>query len=338
MFYVLHGENEFGRADELARLREKLASGDPTMAELNITVLEGGKLTFGELRHACDTIPFMADRRMVIVHGLLGILSSRRKGKEAAASQRETPAWKREYLKELADYLPHLPPTTRLVFVEPKKLESSHPILKVAREESCGHIKLYDLPKESKLPGWIQGQVRAKGGTLSSEATSMLAALVGNDLRLLDQELEKLLLYAGQRQITTNDVRALVSRARQESIFDLVDCVGQRQTDRALQLLHLMLEDGAVPLYLLAMLARQIRILIQVKELGAQGLTQPEMARRLKLHPFVVEKGVVQARNFIMAQLEAAHQHVLETDWAIKTGEVEDLVALDMLVVALNRV
>jgi DNA polymerase-3 subunit delta len=166
----------------------------------------------------------------------------------------------------------------------------------------------------------------------------MLAALVGNDLRLLDQELEKLLLYAGQRQITTNDVRALVSRARQESIFDLVDCVGQRQTDRALQLLHLMLEDGAVPLYLLAMLARQIRILIQVKELGAQGLTQPEMARRLKLHPFVVEKGVVQARNFIMAQLEAAHQHVLETDWAIKTGEVEDLVALDMLVVALNRV
>ena len=115
MFYVLHGENEFGRAEELARLRKKLASGDPAMAELNTTVLEGSKLTFGELRHVCDTVPFMADRRMVIVHGLLGMLSSRRRGKEAATSQGETPAWKRQYLKELAGYLPHLPPTTRLV-------------------------------------------------------------------------------------------------------------------------------------------------------------------------------------------------------------------------------
>jgi DNA polymerase-3 subunit delta len=99
-----------------------------------------------------------------------------------------------------------------------------------------------------------------------------------------------------------------------------------------------MLEDEAVPLYILAMLARQIRILIQAKELGAQGLTRQEMARRLKLHPFVVEKGEAQARNFTMAQLEAAHQRLLQTDWAIKTGEVEDLVALDMLVVALTRI
>jgi DNA polymerase-3 subunit delta len=338
MFYVLHGENEFGQAEELATFRSEMASGDPAMAELNTTVLEGGKLTLGELRHTCDTIPFLTDRRMVIVHGLLGMLSSSRKGREGEAAQEETPTWKRQYLKELAEYLPHLPPTTRLVFVERKKLDASHPVLKVAGREPCGHVKLYDLPRQSELPGWIQKQVRAKGGTLSSEATSMLAALVGNDLRLLDQELEKLLLYAGERQITTQDVRALVSRARQESIFDLVDCVGRRQTDRALRLLHRMLEDEAVPLYILAMLARQIRILIQAKELGAQGLTRQEMARRLKLHPFVVEKGEAQARNFTMAQLEAAHQRLLQTDWAIKTGEVEDLVALDMLVVALTRI
>jgi len=164
----------------------------------------------------------------------------------------------------------------------------------------------------------------------------MLAALVGNDLRLLDQEIDKLLLYADGQQVTTEEVRALVSRARETSIFDLVDCVGRRQTGKALLLLHRLLDDGEAPLYLLAMLARQIRILIQVSELRAQGLNQQEVAKRLKLHPYVVEKGLAQARNFEMPQLEAAHSQLVETDWAIKTGKMEDVLALDTLVVALT--
>ena len=166
---------------------------------------------------------------------------------------------------------------------------------------------------------------------------SLLAELVGTDLRLIDQEIEKLLLYAGERPITRDDVRALVSRARETSIFDLVDCVGRREADQALRLLHRMLDEGEHPLYLLTMLARQVRILIQVSELGAQRLSENEIASRVKLHPYVVKKGLAQARSFTMAQLEAAHQRVLETDWAIKTGQMEDVLALDMLVVDLTR-
>jgi DNA polymerase-3 subunit delta len=165
----------------------------------------------------------------------------------------------------------------------------------------------------------------------------VLAALIGNDLRLLDQEIEKLLVYADGREIELEDVQALVSRARETSIFDLVDCVGRRETDRALRLLHRMLDDGAHPLYLLTMLARQVRILIQLKELQAQGLARQEMANRLKLHPYVVEKGSAQARNFEMAELEAAHERLVETDFAIKTGAMEDVLALDTLVVELTQ-
>jgi DNA polymerase-3 subunit delta len=114
--------------------------------------------------------------------------------------------------------------------------------------------------------------------------------------------------------------------------------VARRQTGRALQLLHRLLDDGEAPLYLLAMLARQVRILILISELSTQGLNEQEMAKRLKLHPYVVKKGVPQARNFSMAQLEAAHQHLVETDWAIKTGQMEDVLALDTLVVTLTNI
>lgn len=335
MFYVFHGEDEFGRAEELSRLRAKLAGDDPAMAELNTTLLDGKGLALGELRHACDTIPFMADRRLVIVHRLLAGQASRGK-----SSRDEEPAGRRAFLKDLVDYLPKLPPTTRLVFVENKTLPASHPILKLASsagQKGRAFVKLFKLPRDRDLPGWIQQRAQDKGGTLSSEATRMLAVLVGNDLRLLDQELEKLLLYTDGQQVTTGNVQALVSRARQTSIFDLVDCVGRRQSDRALRLLHRMLDDGQAPLYLLTMLARQVRILIQVSELRARGLASREIAQRLKLHPYVVEKGLAQAQNFNMEQLETAHQHLVNADWAIKTGKMEGVLALDTLIVNLAR-
>ena len=342
MFYIFHGEDEFGRAEEMARLRGQMAGGDAAMADLNTSVLDGNRLTMSELHHACDAIPFMADRRLVIVRGLLARLSPGAKDKGSRVKQGGKQAWgKRAFLAELATYLPLLPPTTRLFFVEGKTLPPSHPILKVAQAEDQkgrGFVKHFKLPKDRELPGWIRQRARDKGGEIKPQAVTLLAALVGNDLRLLDQEIEKLLLYCAGRPTTLADVRTLVSRAREASIFDMVDCVGQRQADRALRLLHGLLEDGREPLYVLAMLARQVRILIQVSELGGKGLTKSEIAKQLKLHPFVVGKGLTQARNFNMAQLEAAHACLVRTDWLIKSGKMDDVLALDTLVVDLTQV
>ena len=339
MFYILHGEDEFSRGEELDRLRRRLAGDDLAMAELNTAILDGSKLTLGELRHHCDAIPFLSERRLVIAHGLLTRLAPGRKAQEQGGAGEE-PAWKRAYLQDLAAYLPGLPPSTVLIFVENRTISASQAVLKLARaQEGNGatFVQQFDPPKDRELPGWIHRRVRGKQGTISSDAVTLLAALIGNDLRLLDQEIEKLLLYAGERQVTSEDVRALVSRARETSIFDLVDRVGRRQAAESLRLLHQMLEDGEHPLYLLTMLARQVRILIQVSDLRARRLSDTEMASRLKLHPYVVKKGLAQARNFTMAELETAHQRVVETDWAIKTGKMEDVLALDMLVVGLTR-
>jgi DNA polymerase-3 subunit delta len=344
VFYVFHGEDQFSLAEELAGLRARLAGGDPAMGDLNTTDLEGGHLTLGELRHVCDAIPFLADRRLVIVRGLLARLAPggrRRRKPRGKSGEDGEPTWKRDFCDQLAAYLPNLPPTTRLIFVEGETLRSGHPILQVTREEGKDRrafVKHFALPKDWELPRWIEQRAKAKGGILSTEAVQLLAALVGADLRLLDQEIEKLLLYAGDRQVTTEDVQALVSRARETSIFDLVDCVGRRETDRALRLLHGLLDDGEAPLYLLTMLARQVRILIQVSELQASDLTPDAIAGRLKLHPFVVKKGLAQARNFRLDQLERAHERLIETDWAIKTGQLDEVLALGMLVVALTTV
>jgi DNA polymerase-3 subunit delta len=341
VFYIFHGDDDLGLGEELAGLRERVAGGDPAMGDLNTTILGAEGLTLGELRHACDTIPFLADRRLVIVHGLLAHLGPRQRARDSTPSTDTTSAAKREFRTQLAAYLPHLPPTTRLIFVEKETLPPSHPILKVAQaehEQGRAYVRLYERPRERDLPAWIRQRAGEKDGTFNTEAVEMLAALVGTDLRSLDLEIDKLLLHADGRPVTKDDVDTLVSRSREADIFELVDCVGRRQTDRALKLLHEMLDDREAPLYLLAMLTRQIRILIQVTELGEQNLTPKQIARRLNLHPYVVEKSLVQARNFDLAQLERAHERLVQADWSIKTGEAGEVLALDMLVIALTRV
>ena len=99
--------------------------------------------------------------------------------------------------------------------------------------------------------------------------------------------------------------------------------------------LHRLLDRGENLLGLLAMIVRQFRLLIQVKELQEKSAPAPEMAKTLGQHPFVIEKIGQQARNFSMAQLERIYTHLLDLDVGIKTGEVGDVLALDLLVAEL---
>ena len=146
-------KEEFGRSEELASLRARLAAGDQAMAQLNTTILEGKNLTLGELRHACDTIPFMSDRRLVIVHGLLSWLVQ---GKGAGTQKSQEPASRRSFLDELTAYLPTLPPTTRLVFVEERTLTASHPVLKLAQEKAQEGPGLYQALQTAQGMGATQ--------------------------------------------------------------------------------------------------------------------------------------------------------------------------------------
>lgn len=324
MFYLLHGDDEFSRSEALAELRRRM--GDPAMAELNITHFDGREVSLAELQHACNTIPFFSDRRLVIVDGWLTHLQKR-----ISAEQRE-----RE-LQELIEYLPHLPQTTRLVFVEPKSIDPKHPLRRlIARDKTLGYEREFRLPKDRELPQWISRRVRERGGSITPGAVAQLAAFVGDNLRLLAQEIEKLLIYVDRaRPITEEDVQLLVSDVREANIFNMVDALGQRNGQVASRLLHRRLEGGDHPLALLGMMARQIRILIQVKELRREGLSREAIARQLGLRSFVVRKALAQERNFSMGQLEAIHRQLLDTDVAIKKGQVDPVLALDMLIAGL---
>ncbi len=350
MLYLLHGDDDLGPEEVLASLRDKL--GPREMVDLNTTRLDGSQVSLDELRRICDTLPFLAPRRLVIVEGLITALTPRRGGRQpetAEESAEESPeqeakgARPASSLKDLEAYLRILPETTVLVLLEREPLPPEHPILalagELAREDPPrAVVREFRIPREDQLAGWIVQRVGKQGRRIAPEAAEALAAFVGRDLRRLDQEIGKLITYVGaERPLTLADVEALVPDTREASLFEFTDAVAQRDARRGMSILRRLLDEGYPPLVLLTMLARQVRILLQVKELQGQGYPAPRMARELGLHPYVVEKALRQALSLSFPTLERMHRLLLEADLAIKTGAQNPETALDLLVVEACR-
>lgn len=336
MYYILHGEDEFSLSEYLSKLRAAL--GDPQFADLNTIAFDGRKVSLGELQHACDAVPFLTDKRLVLVEGLLARLEPRRKKGDGESGEEAEEESNPDLANGLREYLPRLPGSTELVFVESKTLAKNNPILKqAATDRKNGKVVEFAVPEVKSLPQWIHARVASKRGTMDDAAVSDLAAHVGPDLRLLDNEISKLIAYRAGEHIRVEDVTTLVASVREANIFELVDAIGARQTSTAIKLLHAHLDQNAAPLYLLTMIVRQFRMLLQIKDLLARGSTPATIREILKLHPFVVEKVSRQASNFTQVQLRAIYEKLLETDLAIKTGKSDPALSLDLLVVDLTR-
>ena len=330
MIYLFHGDEEFGRSERIAALRARL--GD--LAEMNTVVLAGRSLSQDELLHHCDVPPFLGDFRLVIVNDLLTRLE--KKGPDGKITQTG-----KDFLAWLADYIPVIPETTVLVLNESKKIPARNPVLKAVNKlGDRGEVTLFQTPqlKRGELAGWVAKRAREMGIRLDRGVAEDLATFIGPNLRLINSELEKLALYAGDRTITKKDVAVICPYAREASIFDMVDALGNRRTAVAFRLLAQMRNQGAHPLYLLTMIVRQYRILLQVKDYVARGMRKEEIASTLHLHPYPTGKAMAQSRNYTPRQLESIYDRLLETDVAIKTGKLEANLALDMLVVELARV
>lgn len=315
MFYVFHGNDTHSAKETLAKLTAKL--GDPGMLDLNTTRF-GKSVSMNELRNACNAMPFLAKARLVLVENFLGS---------------DPP---KAFVKDLKAYLPTMPETTRLVFLESKSLSAKHPIVKLAQSHEQGFEKEFLLPQGAALERWIRQQVADRNGRIAPHAAHMLAANVGSDLQILENEVEKLVLYKEEEEITAVDIALLSPYAAEASIFDLVDALGNRNSRKASLLLQQKFQEGADPFYLFSMIVRQFRLLIQVKELADEGMRPPAIAKAAKIHSFVAGKLYQQSQGFSLAQLEQIYQHLLRIDVEVKTGRNDMATALNLLIAGLT--
>lgn len=346
MITLIHGPAELLRSEALAELAAGIAP-DPELAALNTSHLDGRTVTLAELYNASDTLPFLAERRLVVVEALLARLAAPGKRKGGDGSQATDggdlpePEPEAEDVKGQAKaflaYFAQVPESTDLVLLETDT--SSGPGLRRIQEltrSGRARIMLCERPRKNDLPDWLRIRARQRNVKLDAGAIQDLAEFVGDDLRQLDQELIKLADYARGRPVTREDVRALVPATRAANVFELVDALGLGNGPSAGRLLqHALDVDGEPPLRLLAMIARQYRLLIQVKALQAQGARPPEIAKALNVGEWTVPRFVNQAGRHSFTRLTHAMEQILAADEAIKTGQLSDREAMDVLLAEL---
>jgi DNA polymerase III subunit delta len=343
MFYLLHGNDEFTCREQLKKLRQQ---GN---FEYNQDTYTGGEVDLMTIIATCNTVPFLTDQRLVVLEGL----PKRRRGEDVSSSDagetRETtekssksrkgkkgsknrPESRAGFEKGLAEYSSQLPETTVLIVLVDEELPASSPLLKAG--EAYGKVIQCTLPRGAALETWISRRATSLGVKITSEASTLLANFIGNQLRLLANELDKLATYAGTgATITAEDVRQLSAQVQEARIFDLTDALAQRNRKQALNLLHDLLADGEPPLKLISTITSQVRSLLLVKELADDGLRIPQIVSATGMAPFVAEKALRQIGKFSPAQLERAYRQLLATDAALKRSRLTPDMALDLLVV-----
>ncbi|MCL0058570.1 DNA polymerase III subunit delta [Dehalococcoidia bacterium] len=322
MLYILYGEDNFSIRESLAKI--KADCGGAELGESNRILLEGDKVSLNELVSICNTMSFLSPKRMVIVDGLLARFEP--KGKRRGGDQ---PSQLKDW-SALAGHVVNMPQTTVLVLVD-GKLSRANPLLK--KLSPLAKVREYMPPKGTELQNWIRARVAGNKCKISPPALRLLTDLIGSNLWILSNEIDKLCVHAGEGRIEEADINSLVSYARESNVFEMVDAIVQRRLAVACRLIHQLLDEGSAPPYLLYMMTRQFRLLVQARRLMAQGLPSSAIGAKIgETRDWILEKVLRQARGYSLERLEESYRRLLQTDLSIKTGTVDGAVALDLLI------
>ncbi len=313
--YLFTGEDGYSLERELRFWKKNFIEKH---GELNLTVLDGVKAEAGEIWTAVETMPFLGEKRLVIVEGL---------PVDTTVRSSDNLQSKEEYLLER---LKNVPEESLLVFVSPapdKRRKFAKSLLKEAQ------IKDYPEIKGTQLTEWIRNEFAKKGVKANSAVMSRLAQMVGGDLWQMSQEIDKLAKFADGEEVELTDLEVLVRGKLQDNVFKLTDAMGGRDTKKMLEYFQNLVNGGESPQQILYMLVRQLKLISMARSVIDEG-KEYEAGKILKVAPFVVKPLLAQAQKFDWKDLKRMYEELLKIDERMKTGgieiSVEDTRALEL--------
>ncbi len=324
MRYLLAGPDDFSLKLKLAAIKSGL--GDPDILATATSFFEGSRLKAGEFKLTVNALPFLTPCRLVVVTGLLARFQTSGDGAIKKAS-------KLDDYGAFAEAIKNSPPSTVIILLE-TELNRANPLFKGVTDA----VEVHEFPvlDKPKFKEWIGRRVMTAGGVITPGAINLLAQYVGADLWAAAGEIDKLVLYTNGRPIAEADVKVLVGYGGEASIFNLVDAIFETRLKAATEALESLKIKGLSASYVLSMLSRQLRLVIQYKDLKSRGEKDVEVRRRLGLlSDFVWKKTHDQATRSTMAHLKNAYRRLLEADLAAKTGQMDEALAVDLLVAEL---
>ncbi len=344
MIILLYGEDNFRSRLKLNELKEKyLREIDKSGSGLK--VLAGAKSTFSQIAEAISPASLLSKKRLIIIEDIfankdakiLERLSDYLKNKNQKDGDNIIIFWESNIREKKVKnvFLPFL------IDADGRdkplnKVQSG--LLKFLAEQKYSY-RSFNLLSNTELAGWVKKEVVSRGGKISLKAAELLVGLVGSDGWQISNELDKLISFKATAKLTESpveidisDIKNLVRGNFSDNIFSLTDAISVKNRALAIKLLEELVESGLDGHYLLNMFIRQFRILLSIRQAVDLGLSQRQIANQLKLHPFVLQKGLAQANNFNLATLKNIFSQLVKIDYLVKSGRGDYLTGLNLLV------
>lgn len=323
--HIIHGDT-FLVSRAVRRIRQE--NGLEELFESNDLMMSAAKNSAQELIDACNTMPFLDAARLVTIEGVLATRERQQSRTAGRRRQQSSDQW-----DQLADAIPAMPPTSHLILID-QEVASNNAVLRTLSPH-C-HVHAQRAPSGTQLRHWIRDAVHRRSSTIEPGAIALMEELIGPDLWSMDREVEKLTLYCSGRAINDQDVRLMVAKAKEANIFATLDAIFEGRTGPALQMLTRVMEDGAEPLQVIAMIARQIRLIALAKDLSPRRVAQDLWPRELGFtSDFVARKAQSQSRRFTAAEVKQVYSLATRADLDIKTGALDPRIAVETLAISI---
>jgi len=312
--YVLYGDEPFLKRQVLNSLR--LWALGSESGDAGMSVHAGDTATFAAVYDELETAPFFSPRRLVVIDSADPFVTAFRATLE-------------KKVKEL--------PETSVLVLDVKTWASNTRLYKLIGSDAAIDCK---TPPAAKLVSWCVQRARAEHkAELANSAAALLVDLVGQEMGLLDQELEKLAVFVGTRgRIESADVDKLVGHSRSQDTWKIFDAIGAGRTGEALTILERLFDQGDEPLRMLGAFSMQLRRLAQAARLAQQGRTLRRALEEVGVPHFGLQSAEQQLRHLGRHRARHLYDWVLEVNVGLKGGSpLPPRTLLERFVVKLAR-
>ena len=309
--YLLYGDEAYLKKQYKDKLIKALVAERDTM---NFSTYEGKGINPKELIDLAETLPFFAERRVILV---------------------ENSGFFKNSCDDLAEYLLEPAASTCFLFVEEEVDKRSKMYKAVAK---AGKAVEFGTQNEELLTRWILSRLKKENKNITGNVMQLFISKTGTDMGNIDRELEKLLCYTmGRDVIKAEDVEAITTEQVTNKIFDMVNAIAEHEQKKALDFYYDLLTLKEPPMRILFLITRQFQILMSLKDMGSKGFDQSTIASKVGIPPFAVRKNQAQAKGFTTEQLKQAIRDGVELEESVKTGRMNDQMAVELFIVKYSK-
>ncbi|MDD5749722.1 MAG: DNA polymerase III subunit delta [Patescibacteria group bacterium] len=305
MLFFYYGEDNFRAREKAlaiaAKFKEKI---DPSGQ--NVCYLDGENLTAADFFPAVSSAGFLAEKKLIIIKNIF--------------ANKKLTNWQDDLLTFLKKQKNSVE-ENYLIFLQDSKPDKRSKLYKTL--SALKFAEEFNPLSPLELKKWISNRLEKQNKKISPDALSLLVAFVGSDLWQMSQEIDKLVNYT-DKEINSDDIKKIVQAKIDDNIFSLIDALGKKDKALALKLLEEKLDYGTSPQYILAMIARQYRLLIKTKELTGQIKYSGALIQVLKIPKFAADKALEQSRLYQADELKKIYGQLLELDEKFKSGQGQE--------------